>query len=275
MIVKTDNREPFTSAKANNHQAPQVQESQRILCRCYWDNPRFFASLTCTITMKFALSTFLLLQASAGVASTEVLKLTDADFLEKTNNRAIFIKFFAPWCDVCQEMAPEFEKLAADWEKHDIGLVAEVDCADPQSEPICDDYDVENFPTLYFGDPQSPEEYEGALTYEAMAEFAKEHISKPPCSVKNPGHCDEEHQTMIRELVEKTTEELQDVEEEVQERLGMAQNEYDEEIEALNERYEHTVRVFNDQVDEIRGETNYKWVQQVLLKREQDAAKEL
>ena len=101
--------------------------------------------------MKFALSTCLLLQAS--LISAEVLKLSDNDFLEKTSGRAVFISFCAPWSEACQEMTPHLEQLAKDWEGHEVGLVAEIDCTEEDSEPVCDDFEVENFPTVYFGDP--------------------------------------------------------------------------------------------------------------------------
>jgi hypothetical protein len=121
----------------------------------------------------------------------------------------------------------------------------------------------------------SPEVYGGELTYEAMSAFAKENISTPPCSIKNLKYCDEEMNELIEDLLKKTKEELELVEDEVQERLAVAQAVYDGEIEELNAKFEETVRDFNEQVEVIRDETNFKWVQQVILKKEQDAAEEL
>ena len=54
-------------------------------------------------------------------------------------------------------MAPAWEQLAQDWQGHDIGLVAEIDCTNPESQPVCEEFEVEGFPTLLYGDPRSPE----------------------------------------------------------------------------------------------------------------------
>ena len=53
-------------------------------------------------------------------------------------------------------MAADWEKLAKDWEGHAVGLIAEVDCTDPAGKPVCEEFDVEGFPTLMYGDMQSP-----------------------------------------------------------------------------------------------------------------------
>jgi hypothetical protein len=48
--------------------------------------------------MKLFMSLLLLLQAS--VASAEVLSLTGENMLELTEGKSVFIKFFAPWCEI-------------------------------------------------------------------------------------------------------------------------------------------------------------------------------
>jgi hypothetical protein len=45
-------------------------------------------------------------------------------------------------------------------------------------------------------------------------------------------------------------------------------------IEELNEKYQKAVKTFNGIIDEIREETDYKWVQQVLSKIEEEDARE-
>jgi len=84
--------------------------------------------------------------------AAEVLQLTEENFDEKTAGRSVFIKFYAPWCGHCKSLAPIWEKLADDWKSHKIGLVAEVDCTDPASEAICQEYEIEGFPTLIYGE---------------------------------------------------------------------------------------------------------------------------
>lgn len=40
-------------------------------------------------------------------------------------------------------MAEDFEKLAADWENHPVGLIAEIDCTSDLGQPICEDFEVQ------------------------------------------------------------------------------------------------------------------------------------
>lgn len=52
-------------------------------------------------------------------------------------------------------MAPDWEKLATEWESHAVGLIAEVDCTTDDGQPLCEEHNVEGFPTLMSGDPHA------------------------------------------------------------------------------------------------------------------------
>lgn len=54
-------------------------------------------------------------------------------------------------------MASDWEKLAEEWKDHAVGLIAEVDCTEESGKPLCEEYGVEGFPTLMYGDPSAPE----------------------------------------------------------------------------------------------------------------------
>jgi hypothetical protein len=162
-------------------------------------------------------------------------------------------------------MAEDWEKLAEDWKGHEVALVAEVDCTDSASESICEDFEVQGFPTLMYGDPHSPETYQGGRDYESLAAFAKENIGKPVCSVTKTEFCSDEQKAIIESLQKKSKEDLESIEAEVDKGLADAQTIYEAALEELNDQYEKIVNTFNDKLDEIRNETNYKWVQQVLV----------
>lgn len=196
--------------------------------------------------------------------SCQVLQLTEDNIDEKTSEKTVFLKFFAPWCGHCKEIAPAWEQLAKDWEGHEIGLVAEIDCTDPASQSVCEEYEVQGFPTLMYGDPHGPEIYEGGRDYESLSEFAKENISKPVCSVRNVEYCSDDEKAIISSLRTKSREELEIVEGTVAESVQAAQATYDEALEELTARFEEITNTFNGAIDVIRGETNYKWVQQIL-----------
>jgi cupin superfamily acireductone dioxygenase involved in methionine salvage len=97
-----------------------------------------------------------------------------------------------------------------------------------------------------------------------MAAFAKEHISKPVCSVRHVEYCSSDEKAVIDGLRAKSREELEAVEVQVAERVQAAQDVYDAALEEIQTRYEETTSAFNSEIDVIRSETNFKWVQQIL-----------
>jgi thiol-disulfide isomerase/thioredoxin len=122
--------------------------------------------------------------------------LTNTDFEELTSGKSVFIKFFAPWCGHCQNVAPVWEQLAAEWIGHEQGLVAEVDCTTgPEIEKWCSkEMKIEGFPTFLYGDASHGgillQEYMGDKTYDALSAFANETIATPICSPANVDVCD-------------------------------------------------------------------------------------
>merc|ERR1712113_706038 len=93
-------------------------------------------------------------------------------------------------CGHCKKMAPDWEKLAKEWEGHEIGLVAEVDCT-AEGKPLCDANGVKGFPTLKYGDPSALDDYKGGRSLSDFKTFATANL-KPVCSVSNIDLCDDE-----------------------------------------------------------------------------------
>ena len=146
-----------------------------------------------------------------------------------------------------------------------MGLVARVDCNDPDSEILCDEYGIVSLPLLLYGDPDSPEFYESDdLSYEALSTFAKEHISSPPCNVKNLDACKEKERKVLTELLAKSRDELDVMEEKVDAQVAAIEEDYDTKIAEIQAQYAKVVTEYNNELDRVRRETNYKWLQQVL-----------
>jgi thioredoxin-like negative regulator of GroEL len=212
--------------------------------------------------MKFSAAFLFLVHLCS--ASADVISLNEDNFGLVTADKMVFLKFFEPNSQSCQAMSDAFSTLAAEWKEHAIGLVAEIDCSAQESEPLCDDFQITSLPTIYYGDPTSPEEYEGEVNYASMSEFAKKHISKLGCSVNKLEHCDAQQKDLIQKLQSKSRAELEEVELQVALRYNEAQDTFEKITDSINEQYEQAVDAFNDKVDEIRAETNFKWVQQIL-----------
>jgi len=126
------------------------------------------------------------------------IELTPENWHEETEGRTVFIKFFAPWCDHCREMAPAWEQLMIAFEKSDSTLIAEVDC-DGKGAELCQEMGVENYPTLKYGHPSNLENYDGAMEYEDLLMFASEKIG-PVCGPKSLELCDAGQKVKIKKL---------------------------------------------------------------------------
>jgi len=183
--------------------------------------------------MKF---TATILALAAATASASVTSLTPDNYDSLTDGKTVFIKFFAPWCGHCKKMAPDWEKLSGEWEGHEVGMVAEVDCT-ADGKPLCDANGVRGFPTLKYGDPTSLDDYSGGRDLSALSKFAKENL-KPICSPSKLDICDDEKKAQIEALMAKSDEDLAaDISAE-EKKLEEAEETFKKEVEKLQATYQ-------------------------------------
>ncbi len=88
-------------------------------------------------------SALLAITASLMAGSSFALDLTMENFAEMVNGKTVFIKFYAPWCGHCKEMAGDWAKLEEDFKDHEVALVGSVDCTDEESAELCELFSVE------------------------------------------------------------------------------------------------------------------------------------
>ena len=131
---------------------------------------------------------------AAAHANSKVLEITgrgfDSDVAQKTDDLHL-VKFFAPWCQHCQKLAPVIEELALDFAGLQDFHVARLDCTDKEvpaaaaaagavsNKKFCDDWGIDGFPALYFVQGTLRWEYRGERTREAIEE-AVQRMRQPP-----------------------------------------------------------------------------------------------
>jgi Thioredoxin len=133
-------------------------------------------------------------------------------------------------------MAPDWEKLAKEWDGNKVGLVAEVDCT-TEGKPLCDANGVRGFPTLKFGDPSALEDYKGGRSYNDLVKFAKDNL-KPVCSVANIDLCDDEKKAQIEKYQAMSAEELKKAVEEDEKKLTDAEQAFQDAVSKLQAEYQ-------------------------------------
>jgi len=133
-------------------------------------------------------------------------------------------------------MKPAWDKLMKEYEGNKGAIVADVDCT-AAGKQLCEDHNVEGFPTIKWGDPAAMEDYDGGRDYEDLSAFAKENL-KPVCSPTNLDVCTPEKKAKIEELTKMSKEELDKEIEAKEKQVTEANEHFEKEVEKLQSRYE-------------------------------------
>ncbi|KAJ1888676.1 hypothetical protein LPJ66_008446, partial [Kickxella alabastrina] len=121
-------------------------------------------------------------------ASAGVVSLTPKNFKQVVDgSKDVLVKFYAPWCGHCKNMAEDYEKLAAGFGHAKDIVIAEVNADDHRD--LGTKFGIQGFPTLKFfpkgGDVKTPEDYTKGRDLESLSDFVREKTGIAPL-IKKP-----------------------------------------------------------------------------------------
>ncbi|CAD1472621.1 unnamed protein product, partial [Heterotrigona itama] len=106
-----------------------------------------------------------------------ILSLTGESFKHGIEKGISFVKFFAPWCGHCKRLAPIWKDLGKKFLTNDNVNIVKVDCTLGVSKELCNEQEVDGFPTLYlYRDGLKVSEYNGARNLDDLYEFIMNYI---------------------------------------------------------------------------------------------------
>jgi protein disulfide-isomerase-like protein len=107
---------------------------------------------------------------ASGSGPSVVQILTSDNFTLATSGGKWFVKFMAPWCGHCKNLAPTWEKAAAELQGK--VNIAKVDCT--TDGLVCQLFEVKGYPTLkYFKGDGFVRDYTGVREVADFAEFVR------------------------------------------------------------------------------------------------------
>jgi len=111
------------------------------------------------------------------VKKDAVLTLNEGSFEATISQGITFVKFFAPWCGHCRNLAPTWEELAQKYSSQADIKIAKVDCTEENS--LCSRHSVRGYPTLLlFRGGAQVAEYEQARSLDSLSAFVEKHRVK-------------------------------------------------------------------------------------------------
>ncbi|XP_037563073.1 protein disulfide-isomerase A4-like [Dermacentor silvarum] len=124
------------------------------------------------------------IEAMGVTVEKNVFKLNISNFYQVVNNtRYMLINFYAPWCEHCVKMEPEYARAALTLRRRDPQVIlAKVDTTVEQK--LSNRFGVNKYPTLFFSHRGNTSEYENTFSAEgivdAMAEKTDPMFEPPP-----------------------------------------------------------------------------------------------
>jgi protein disulfide-isomerase A1 len=117
------------------------------------------------------LSLILILFLLGIIAQSEVVTLTDKNFADTLKSaKYVMVKFYAPWCGHCKNMAPDYIKLSELVKDNDV-VIGELDAT--VETKTAEQYEIQGYPSMKFFVDGVSIDYQEARTADQMFEWIK------------------------------------------------------------------------------------------------------
>ncbi|CAK9017866.1 Protein disulfide-isomerase-like protein EhSep2 [Durusdinium trenchii] len=163
--------------------------------------------------------------------------------------KAVFLKFFTPWCGQRKTMKPAWDALMEEYRDDESVLVAEVDC-EGNGKAKCKEMDVKSYPAVKYGDPFSLEDYTGGRDLPSLQKFAQD--LTPACGPERLDWCDNKRKKQVQGYMDLPPEELDAKVKEQEDSLAAVQKEVDDLLQSMQKEYAEARQRKEEKVDEIR-----------------------
>lgn len=219
--------------------------------------------------MKLSFTSIFFASTIPALVAGDVISLTPDNYHSLTAGKAVFIKFFAPWCGHCKAMASDYEKLAEAHASSTDKVIAEVDCTDDNAKALCQEHGVQGFPTLKYGDPAALTDYNGGRDFDSLNDFVSQEL-KLSCSPFNLDLCNDDEKKLIEDIMKMDDDKLNDEIDKVEQIMEEADKVLQEGIEGLQERFESMMSAHEENLDKMKAESNYDLKKTILSMKKKE-----
>ena len=187
----------------------------------------------------------------------------------------VFLKFYAPYCPHCKDMAGAWNQLAAYYQEEAGSntnvdatnvVIGSIDCTDsPNGKALCTRFKMVGLPTLLYGDTSFGgvylEEYADGKDFQSLKSFAIENLV-PKCGPWNIDACSPETQSTMRDYMTMSYTALDNRIKSIEGEFKSIEDNFKNKFDELQKSYDS--HVTEKEMTILRANANVKLIEEIL-----------